>query len=108
MIKLVIQQDSQNNLRINEERSSHLNLSEGLKRRLNANDIAFEGMEMLGMNATCSSCNKFKILNSIIQTNEAHKRGGNPKIQHIPQLRIFWEGGLQSQNLLNYSVQAIP
>lgn len=36
---------------------SNLNLSEGLNRRLNANDTAFEGSEMLGMNANASSCN---------------------------------------------------
>lgn len=82
-------------------------MSEGPKRRLNANDNAFEGREMLGMNDICSSCNKFKILNSIIQTNEARKEGENPKIKNIPQSNILREDRLQSQKFLNYHSQTI-
>lgn len=37
--------------------SSNLNLSEGLNWRFNANDRAFEGSEMVGINDKASSCN---------------------------------------------------
>lgn len=38
--------------------NSDLNLSEGLKRRLSANDSAFEGKVMLGINDNSSSYQK--------------------------------------------------
>lgn len=38
--------------------ATNLNLSEGLNRRLNANEAALEGREMLGMKDNASSCAK--------------------------------------------------
>ena len=38
--------------------ATNLNLSEGLNRRLNANEAAFEGREMVGMKDNASSCMK--------------------------------------------------
>jgi len=44
-----------------EEEPSNLNLSEGPNRRLNANENAFEGKEILGINDISSSGNKFEL-----------------------------------------------